>query len=66
MEAAGLINYFPYLSQGLPRRGGFWLRPLIAEVDPRADYLRGVTSRLEGVNPEETREWATLQERQSL
>jgi hypothetical protein len=29
---------------------GFCLGPSIAEVDPRADYVRGVTSRLDGVN----------------
>jgi hypothetical protein len=45
---------------------GFWLGPSIVEVDPRADYLRGVTSRLDGVNPGKIREWATLQKRQSL
>jgi hypothetical protein len=39
--------------------GGFCLGPSIAEVDSRADYVRGVTSRLDGVNPEEIREWAT-------
>jgi hypothetical protein len=29
---------------------GFCLGPSIAEVDLRADYIRGVTSRLDGVN----------------
>jgi hypothetical protein len=28
----------------------FCLGPSIAEVDPRADYVRGITSRLDGVN----------------
>ena len=28
--------------------------PSIVEVDPRADSIRGVTSRLDGVNPRET------------
>jgi hypothetical protein len=32
---------------------GFSLGPSIVEVDLRADCLRGVTSRLEGVNPGE-------------
>jgi hypothetical protein len=32
---------------------GFCLGPSIAEVDPRADYVREVTSRLDGVNPGE-------------
>ena len=31
--------------------------PSIVEVNPRADYVRGVISKLEEVNPRETREW---------
>jgi hypothetical protein len=45
---------------------GFCWGPDLQRLNPRADYLRGVTSRLEGVNPWETRGWAALQEKQSL